>query len=150
MKVSFSAKEYTRLLELVYLGLGVAGARSDDAQGLPERYAALTQKVFALAETFGCADLVDVDVDGQLIPSAKLEEGPAQEKFEKFVDDSFWAELASRLAERDLRAELGATKLSDELSDEEIEKIGQFEDGYWREFETNGVDHVQVLRGGQG
>jgi len=66
------------------------------------------------------------------------------------VDDTFWAELASRLAERDLRAGFGATKLSDEFSDEDVEKLGQLEDGYWREFETNGVDHVQVLRGGHG
>jgi hypothetical protein len=150
MKVSFSAKEYARLLELAYLGLGVAGARSEDSLGVPERYADVTQKLFALAETFGCADLAEVDADGQYFPSAKLEEGPALEKFERFVDESFWAELASRLADRDLRAELGATKLSDTLSDEEGAKLGQLEDGYWREFETNGVDHVQVLRGGHG
>jgi len=150
MKVSFSAKEYSRLLELACLGLGVAGAQSDDAQSVPERYAAVTQKIFGLAETFGCADLVEVDAEGQFYPSAKLEEGPVREKLEKFVDESFWAELASRLAERDLRAELGATKLSDELSDEEVEKLGQLEDGYWREFEANGVDHIQVLRGGHG
>jgi hypothetical protein len=150
MKVSFTAKEYARLLELAYLGLGVAGSRSDDPESMPERYADVAQKVFALAATFGCADLVEADADGQFFPSAKLEEGPAREKLEKFVDDTFWAELASRLAERDLQAELGATKLSDTLSDEEREKLGQLEDGYWREFETNGVDHVQVLRGGRG
>ena len=150
MKVSFSAKEYARLLELAYLGLGVAGVGADDPESLPERYAGVTQKVFALAETFGCADLAEVDADGQFFPSAKLEEGPAREKLDKFVDDSFWAELASRLAERDLRAGFGATKLSDELSEEDVEKLGQLEDGYWREFETSGVDHVHVLRGGRG
>ena len=150
MKVSFTAKEYARLLELAYLGLEVAGVQADDPQSTPERYAGVAQKVFALAETFGCADLVEVDAEGQYFPSAKLKEGPAREKFDKFVDDSFWAELASRLAERDLRAGFGATKLSDELSDEDVEKLGQLEDGYWREFETNGVDHVQVLRGGHG
>ena len=150
MKVSFTAKEYARLLELACLGLAVTGVQSDDPESVPERYAGVTQKVFALAETFGCADLVEVDTDGRFFPSAKLEEGPAREKLEKFVDDSFWAELASRLAERDLRAEFGATKLSDELSDQDVEKLEQLEDGYWREFETNGVDHVQVLRGGHG
>ena len=49
-----------------------------------------------------------------------------------------------------MRAGFGATKLSNELSEEDVEKLGQLEDGYWREFETNGVDHVQVLRGGHG
>ena len=66
------------------------------------------------------------------------------------LEDAFWGELVARLAERDLRAELGATKLSEELTDEETEKLSALEDNYWREFEASGVDHVVVLRGGKG
>lgn len=150
MKVSFTQKEYARLLELVHLGLSVAGARADDPSTMPERYADLAQKVFGLAEPFGCADLVEVDVNGQFFPNEKLTGGPAQEKLEHFIEDMFWVELVSRLAERDLRSELGATKLSDELSDEEQERLNTVEDSYWREFETSGVGHLVVLRGGQG
>jgi hypothetical protein len=150
MKVSFTAKEYARLLELAHLGLWVAGARPDDPETMPERYADVAQKIYALAPTFGCEELVEVDAAGQFFPSSELTEGSTHEKLEKFIDDTFWAELALRLAERDLQAELGAMKLSDELSDEETEKLGQLEDGYWREFETHGVDHVHVLRGGRG
>src|SRR6185436_12885832 len=57
MKVSFTAKEYARLLELVHLGLWVSGARPDDPATTPERFAAISQKAFALAEPLGCADL---------------------------------------------------------------------------------------------
>ncbi|HVU31922.1 MAG TPA: hypothetical protein VHE61_00710 [Opitutaceae bacterium] len=150
MKVSFTTKEYTRLLELVHLGLWVAGARPDDPATMPERYTDLTQKVLGLAEPFGCADLVEVDVNGQYFPNEKLTEGPIQEKLEQFVEDAFWSELVGRLAERDLRDELGATKLTSELSEEEQQRVAQLEDGYWREFETGGVDHLVVLRGGKG
>jgi hypothetical protein len=66
------------------------------------------------------------------------------------VDDCFWSELVGRLAERDLKQELGATKLTEELSEDEEEKQTELEDSYWREFETNGVDHLVVLRGGKG
>ena len=45
MKVSFTTKEYTRLLELAHLGLWVAGARPDDPATMPERYAEVSQKV---------------------------------------------------------------------------------------------------------
>ncbi len=150
MKVSFTQKEFARLLELVHLGLWVAGSRPDDPGTMPERYGDVAQKVFGLAELFGCAELVETDVNGQHFPAEKLSGGPAQEKLDQFVDDAFWGELVGRLAERDLRAELGATKLAEELGGEEEERLAALEDGYWREFEAKGVDHVVVLRGGQG
>ncbi len=150
MKVSFTQKEYSRLLELVHLGLSVAGARPDDPATMPERYADLSQKVFGLAETFGCADLVEVDVNGQFFPHEKLTEGVAREKMEQFLEEVFWGDLANRLAERDLRSELGATKLTEELSDSEADRLAEMEDAYYREFETSGVDHLVVLRGGKG
>ena len=150
MKVSFTPKEYGRLLELAHLGLWVAGARPDDPATMPERYAAITTKILGLAEVFGCADLVETDVNGQLFPTEKITDGPAAEKIDKFVEDAFWSELVSRLAERDLRSELGPTKLSEEFTEEEEARLSGFEDGYWREFETNGVQHLVVLRGGQG
>jgi hypothetical protein len=150
MKVSFTPKEYRRLLELAHLGLWVAGARPEDPATMPERYAELAQKAFALADTFGCGDLVETDINGQYFPTEKLTEGVVTEKLEQFVDDAFWSELVSRLAERDLRQELGATKLSEELSAEEEQRLAAIEDNYWREFEASGVDHLMVLRGGHG
>ena len=150
MKVSFTSKEYARLLELAHLGLWVTGARPDDPATMPERYAGIAQKVFALAEPLGCADLVEADVNGQFFPNEKITEGPAREKLDQFVEDAFWSELVARLAERDLRAELGGTKPGDEMTDDDQEKLEGFEDRYWREFETSGVDHLVVLRGGRG
>ncbi|HVS53148.1 MAG TPA: hypothetical protein VHD62_12400 [Opitutaceae bacterium] len=152
MKVSFTTKEFTRLIELVHLGLWVAGGRPDDPATTPERYDDLAQKVFQLAELFGGAELVEADVNGRLFLNEKLTEGPVREKLDRFVEDTFWSELVARLAERDLRAELGrdATKLADELSEDEHEKLDALEDNYWREFEQSGVDHLVVLRGGKG
>ncbi len=150
MKVSFTQKEFSRLLELMHLGLWVAGSRPDDPATMPERYAAIAQKTFGLAEVFGCADLVEADVNGQFFPNEKLTDGPAREKLDQFVEDAFWGELALRLAERDLRAEAGATKLSEELTADEERRLAELEDGYWREFESHGVDHLVLLRGGRG
>ncbi len=150
MKVSFTPKEYARLLELVHMGLWVAGARPEDPATMPERYGDLAQKVFALAEPLGCADLVEADVNGQYFPTEKLTTGPDSEKIDRFVEDAFWGALVGRLADGDLRADLGATKLSEELSGEEEERLTDLEDSYWREFETRGTDHLVVLRGGKG
>ena len=151
MKVSFTPKEYARLLELVHLGLWVARARPDDPATMPERYSALAQKAFALAEPLGCADLVEQDVNGQFYPAEKLTAGPVQEKLGQFLEDTFWSELVGRIAERDLHAEPGVTvKPGEELSTEDSARLDTIEDGYWREFEQSGVDHLVVLRGGRG
>jgi hypothetical protein len=150
MKVSFTSKEYARLLELVHLGLTMAGSRADDPATLPERYSALAQKMFGLAEPLGCAHLVETDVNGQFYPAEKLTAGAAQEKLEQFVEDNFWSELVGRLSERDLRGNLGPTKLSPELNPEESAELDEIEERYWREFEQSGVDHLVLLRGGRG
>lgn len=150
MKVSFTAKEYTRLLELAHMGLWMAGARPDDPATMPERYSAVAQKVFGLAEVFGCADLVETDVNGQFFPNEKLTESTVHDKIDRFVEDAFWSELVMRLSERDLQSELGPTKLSDELTESEEARLGEIEETYWREFETRGVESLMVLRGGKG
>jgi len=150
MKALFIPKEYARILELAWLGLWVAGARPEDPEATPERYRDAGQKLFALAAEFGCQELVKAGQDATLQASSKLADGAAREKLDQFIDDTFWAELVQRLAERDLRAELGSTKLSEELSDEETARLMEMEDNYWREFEQRGVDHVVLLRGGRG
>lgn len=150
MKVSFTAKEYARLLELMHLGLWMTGARPDDPATMPDRYVDIAQKAFGMAEAFGCADLIETDVNGQHFPNEKLTDGVAAEKIDRFVEDAFWSELVTRLAERDLRTELGATKLGEELTEEEEERLAAIEENYWREFETNGIEHLVVLRGGKG
>ena len=152
MKVSFSAKEYGRLLELAHLGLWVAGARPDDPGTMPARYADVAEKVFGLAENFGCADLVETDVNGQHYPAEKLTAGPAEQVRADFTADVFWSELAVRLAERDLQAELGrpAGGEPEPFTEAQEERLQLIEETYWREFEAHGTDHVVVLRGGQG
>lgn len=150
MKVSFTTKEYARLLELVYLGLSVAGARADDPATMPERYAEIAQKAYGLAEVFGCADLVEADVNGEYFPNEKITEGPAGERLGEHIDDTFWNELVARLALRDLRSEIGDAVEAEELEPEQEEKLAEHEDAYWREFEARGVDNLVVLRGGRG
>ena len=150
MKVSFTTKEFARLLELMHLGLAVAGAQADDPATMPERYEELVQKVLGMAEGFGCAELVESDVNGQLFLNERVTEGVAAEKFDAFVEDTFWAELVARLAGRDLRTEIGAAAEAEELEPEHESKLAELQDAYWREFEQRGVDNLVLLKGGRG
>jgi hypothetical protein len=149
MKASFTTRDYARILELVHLGLYAAGTRPDEPESVPERYAGVAQKLLGLATAFGCGDLV-AEGEGGWRVSDKLAGGPARERLDQFLDDTFWTELVERLAERDLRAELGSTKLADELSAAESDRLTALEDAYWREFEQHGIDHLVVLPGGRG
>ena len=146
----FTNKEYARILELAYMGLRVASSDSEAPDVLPERYTDAAQKLFALATPLGCGDLVEEVSEDEFQPSEKLETGPVQEKIERFTEDAFWRELVERLAERDLRAELGSTKLSDELTEDETKRLEEIEDSYWREFEAKGTDFLVLLKGGRG
>jgi hypothetical protein len=128
----------------------MAGARPDDPNSMPERYHEIAQKVFGLAEVFGCADLVAADGTGQLFLTDTVVAGPVGEKVDRFVESVFWSELVARLAERDFQSELGVSQLSEKLSADEKERLGRVEDSYWREFEARGVDNLILLRGGKG
>lgn len=151
MKVSFTTKEYARLLELVQMGLTVAGAKADDPATMPERYEAVAQKMFGLAATFGCADFVEADVNGQFFPNEKLTTGIIEGTIEGFAEQVFWNELGARLASRDLRVEIGEEAAEvEELPPAHEEKLAASEDAYWREFEQHGIDHLVLLRGGRG
>jgi hypothetical protein len=150
MKVTFTTKEYARILELAYMGLRVASSESETPDILPERYADAAQKLFALATPLGCGDLVEEVAEDEFQPSEKLETGPVLAKLARFTEDAFWRELVERLAERDLRAEFGATKLTEELNEEEEKRLEEIEDSYWREFEAKGTDFLVLLKGGRG
>ncbi len=163
MKVTFTAKEYTRLLELAHLGLLVATAPrhhdGDDAAPVEPsrpadgRYDELTQKLFDLATPLGCADLVDVGADGRLIPSAKLaEDGRVQKYIGEYNNDNFWHELVTRLADRDLAAQHTKQSLAGGGGPplDADARLRDLEDGYWEEFEENDLTNLVLLRGGKG
>ena len=94
--------------------------------------------------------LVEEVAEGEFQPSEKLESEALLEKITRFEEDSFWRELVERLAERDLKAELGSTKLSEELTEDEAKRLEEIEDSYWREFESKGTDFLVLLKGGRG
>ena len=149
MKASFTPKEYRQLLELVHLGMwAVTGYQGEDTAAA-KRYFNFDQKLLDLAATLGCADLVEKNADGTLQPASKLAEDERIRKIQsEFQNDTFWHEIVSRLADRDLAGDQAKRTLEPPLStDERLKKI---EDRYWKEFEKNDLASLIVLRGGRG
>lgn len=154
MKVSFTAKEYRQLLELVHLGMwAVTGYQGEDTAAA-KRYHALDQRLMELATDMGCADLVEERDDGTLQPAPKLADDERVRDIQsEFQNDVFWHELVQRLAERDLAGEQARRTMETPgvepppTRDDQLKKI---EDRYWTEFEKHDLTHVVVLRGGRG
>jgi hypothetical protein len=155
MKISFTTKEYGRLLELAYLGRWVVASRKSEDVPPTRRYDDISQKLFELASSLGCADLVEERVGGLLGPSAKLEENEHVREFiGEFENDTFWSELVTRLAEGDYAAEQAKRALAEapgvEPPPTPDERLKQIEEAYWDEFEKHDLANVIVLRGGRG
>jgi hypothetical protein len=153
MKVMFTPKEYARLLELVHLGMRVVEGRQGAQAPAVSRYAELEQKLYELATPLGCAELVDIGDRGQPVASEKLLSDERLSKLAGDYDnDTFWRELVTRLADRDLATEqiLRAVEGDGGPAIDGDARLDQLEDGYWDEFEAHDLAHVFVLRGGRG
>ncbi|MBA3848494.1 MAG: hypothetical protein C0502_00680 [Opitutus sp.] len=154
MKVSFTAKEYRQLLELVHLGMwAVTGYQGEDTAAA-KRYFALDQRLMELATEMGCADLVEERGDGTLQPSGKLAEDERMKEIQlDFQNDAFWHELVQRLADRDHAGAAAKRALETpgvEPPPSEEDALKKIEERYWAEFEKNDLANVVVLRGGRG
>jgi hypothetical protein len=154
MKVSFTAKEYRQLLELVHLGMwAVTGYQGEDTAAA-KRFHELDQRLMELATDMGCADLVEERDDGTLQPSPKLaDDERVREIQSEFQNDVFWHELVQRLADRDLAGEQTRRTMETpgvEPPPSREDQLKKIEDRYWSEFEKHDLAHVVVLRGGKG
>jgi hypothetical protein len=154
MKVSFTAKEYRQLLELVHLGMWTVTGYQGEETAAAKRYYALDQRLMEMATDLGCADLVEEREDGTLQPAPKLaEDDRVRDLQSEFQNDVFWHELVARLADRDYAGAQGKRTMDTPgvepppSRDDQLKKI---EDRYWAEFEKNDLAHVVVLRGGRG
>lgn len=164
MKVTFTRKEFTRLIELAYLGEWVATSTFEsDENPYFKRYGALMQKLYkhAREEEDGCPEYVEDDDSGELedllgdelFPSRRLEEdSPAAKALDIYDNNNFWDELISRLAERDyerklLREPPPASISSEEAEDIRLRELERLEDKYRDEFVKNDLGNLFVMFG---
>src|SRR3990172_4654968 len=140
MKLTFTQKEYQRLLELVHLGMWTVTAYQGEETAAAKRYFDFDQKLLDQATVMGCADLVEKRPDGTLQPAPKLAEDERVREIQgDFSNDVFWHELVTRLADRDFSTEQAKRALTEtpgvEPPPTPETRIKQLEDTYWTEFE---------------
>lgn len=131
MQFELTAKEYRRLLDLVYIGNWVLNStRGDDRF---QDYDDVESKLFSLCRGTGM-DILAEDWNGTVIPSKAYEEGGIHQAIAYYEDNIFYEILAEELSRRDM----GYVDINEDNYDEIVSRMHS----YMNEFENSGVDRL--------
>lgn len=149
MQLELTRPEMERLLEIAYLAEEVLNAhRADGARS--EEHDAVLDKLHDLADGEGLGYLVDRGEDGATRPSLAMKTRLEAAGWLADYDDCvFWDELALRLAERDLREELGARAFDALPEAERRGRVDARAEAYDDEFDRRGVERLRLPTGGR-
>jgi hypothetical protein len=148
MHFRLTDQELATLVEMVSLAANVASwNHKENASDHIAAFEDLESKILEKAGHSGLADWIEFDEESRRF---RIREEIEQrlfysECYEEFRNESFWDELAIRLADRDLARAIGHhawEKLSEE---ERRARTAAWEKRYWEEFTKHGVERVTVV-----
>jgi len=148
MKIEFTREEYKCLLDMLYISEWILNAYKVEDDPRTKAYEKLEQKVFSYAKDMGFENLLEYAADhGKYYPTREYEVTCSPMEFiDEFENETFWEELISRLADRDLIRQLGGIENLSKLSfKERVEITLPLEEKYSSEFEKSGLDGVSVV-----
>lgn len=133
MHIELTAKEFRRMLDLVYIGNWVLNStRGGDRFA---DYDHVESKLFGLCQGTGMQALVERQGD-QDIPSRAFVEGGIHEAIAYYEDAVFYEILAEELSRRDM----DYPEVTPDNYDELVARM----DRYMEEFQFSGVDHLTL------
>ena len=133
MNIELSAKEFRRLLDLVYIGNWILNStRGNDRI---EDYDQIESKLFGLCEKNGMSALVET-WNGQKVPSRAFADGGIHEAIMNYEDTVFFEILAEELSRRDMDYE--------RVTSENYETLVSRMEEYIAEFEAHGTDNILI------
>ncbi len=131
MQIDLTAKEFRRLLDMVYIGNWILNStRGDDRFA---DYDDLESKLFGLCRN-GKMDVLTEDWNGTSVPSKAYVEGGIHEAIAYYEDNVFYEILAEEPSRRDM----GYAEITEDNYDEILGRMSQ----YMQEFEHSGVDRL--------
>lgn len=148
MHLRLSEQELGALVQMVSLAATIASW--NQKQSAAERtsvFEDLESKILEKAAHSGLGDWIEFDESSQRFRLRReVEERMFHaECYEEFRSESFWDELAIRLADRDLIRAIGLSSW-EKLGEEEKRKRAEtWEKRYWQEFSKFGIERVAVL-----
>lgn len=145
MNIDFTKEEFRALLDMVTLGDWVITSHDTQKDPAKEIYAAVLQKVFSRAEEFGYGDLVVFDPELQeFFETRDYEESEKEEFIDEYDSNTFWDQLISRLAERDVVREQGLERAMSMSPEDRLRELHKHEMKYSDEFEAHGIERIRL------
>ena len=131
MHIDLTAKEFRRLLDLVYIGNWVLNSiRGDDRFA---DYDQVESKLFGLCQGTKMQALVE-QWEGEDVPSKAFAEGGIHEAIAVYEDAVFYEILAEELSRRDMAYP--------QINEDNYEEIMTRMERYMEEFQAAGVDNL--------
>lgn len=148
MHLRLSDQELATLVEMVSLAANVASWNQKESAG--EQIAAfedLESKILEKAGHSGLGDWIEFDEEQQRfrVKQEKEEQLFYHECYDEFRNESFWDELAVRLADRDLARAIGFEAWEALTEEQRRARTVALEKRYWQEFSQRGVERVAVI-----
>jgi hypothetical protein len=148
MHLRLSDQELATLVEMVSLAANVASwNQKESANDRVAVFEELESKILEKAGHSGLGDWIEFDEESQRFRvKQEMEERLFyHECYDEFRNESFWDELAVRMADRDLARAIGF-EAWEKLSEEDRRaRTAAWEKRYWEEFSKHGVERVVVV-----
>ncbi|MHC1745667.1 MAG: hypothetical protein AB9895_00800 [Negativicutes bacterium] len=146
MKINLTKREYQSLMDVLYIADWVMSAFDETGNSKPDPHDQLEQKLLSYAKDFGFEDYVEQDKSaGRYYPTRLFEdETIATEIIDQYDENTFWDELAHRLAQRDIELKYGREQLAEMDMAQVFEEMSIIEDEYNEKFEETGLLNVRV------
>jgi hypothetical protein len=143
MELNLSKTELERLLELTALGEWLLKGHLPEG-GSSALHDALVQKVYALSDDEGLGYLIAVDEAADALKPSEALLSRLDHEIQDYDECVFWDELSLRLAERDLREELGSSVFDALPSAERQQRVDDAAEAYDGEFDRRGVEGLRL------
>ena len=148
MHLRLTDQELATLIEMLSLAADVAAwNHKEGAESEVAAFESLESKLLEKAAHAGLGEAIEFDEERQRFRIRQDLDPPLfyQECYDEFRNESFWDELAIRLADRDLARAIG--KKAWEAMDEEDRRARtkELEKRYWEEFTKHGIERVAVI-----
>lgn len=148
MHLRLTDQELATLVEMVSLAANVASwNQKESASPRISEFEDLESKVLEKAGHAGFGEWIEFDEESQRFRvKQEIEQRMFyHECYDEFRNESFWEELAIRLADRDLARAIGLPAWERLSEEERRAKTAEWEKRYWQEFAKFGIERVRVV-----
>lgn len=147
MKINFTKKEYSTLIDFIYIGDWILHSHCIGEEGKSQKHIELQKKVYSYAQDYEASDKLQYYKDlGGYYENRDYEDYARETFIEPYDQEHFWEELTWRLADRDLLQKYGAQKLEDMPFQERMSEHDLLREKYNSEFEKNGLANLNILK----